>query len=96
MTRHLIADRSCQPTTTEREKSTSTNDTIGVTHTPAFNFDQLGLGLAEFIHLGCDFNAASTASATVTTIQNENEIKTNMKMDKTRWITNTKLIQLHQ
>ena len=31
------------------------------------------LGLAEFINLGYDFNAALTARATVTTIQNENE-----------------------
>ena len=112
MTRHLIADRSCQQTTSKSERSpsqtegestaceleksglsneynfdcaevqASTNDTIGVTHTPAFNFDQLDLGLAEFSDLGCVFfNAASTALATATRIQNENEIK-QMKVDK--------------
>ena len=58
------------------ESAASTNDTIGVTHAQAFNFTQAGLGSAEFINLGCGFNAASTASATVTTIQNENKIKT--------------------
>ena len=55
------------------ELAASTNDTIGVTHAPVFNFNQSGLGLAEFISLVCDFNAASTASVT---IQNEYEIKT--------------------
>ena len=57
------------------ELPASTNHTIGVTHAPAINLNLFGLGLAEFINLECDFNAASTASETVTTIQNENEIK---------------------
>ena len=57
------------------ESPASTNDTIGGTHTPGFNFDPFGSGLAEFIYLWYDFNAAPTASATATTTQNENEIK---------------------
>ena len=59
----------------------STNDTIGITHAPAFNFNPFGLEWAEFINLVCDFNAASTPSATAT-IQNENEIKRNTKVVK--------------
>ena len=55
------------------ELAAPTNDTIGVTHTPAFHFDESGVGLAEFINLECDFNAALTASATVTTETNEKE-----------------------
>ena len=46
-----------------------------VLHAPAFNLNTFGLGLAEFINLGCDFNASSTASETATIIKNENEIK---------------------
>ena len=57
------------------ELSASTNDSIGVTHTPAFQFSPFGLGLAEFINLGCDFNAALTTSAPVTTGTNKNENK---------------------
>ena len=58
------------------ELPASTKATIGVTHTPAFDFDQFGFRLAEFINLGLDLNAALTASATVTTIHNENKVKT--------------------
>ena len=57
------------------ELSASTSDSIGVTHAPAFKFSQFGLGLAEFISLGCDFNAALTASTTSTARTNENEIR---------------------
>ena len=56
------------------ELPASTNGTIGVTHTPAFNLCPFGLGLAEFINLGRDFNAALTASTTSTTGTNENKI----------------------
>ena len=44
-------------------------------YTPAFNFNPFSPELAGFINLGCDFTAALTASATVTTATNENEIK---------------------
>ena len=64
------------------ELPTPTTDTIAVTHTSAFNFDQFGFESAEFFNLGRDLSAASTASATVTTIHNENKIKGNMKVDK--------------
>ena len=55
--------------------SSRTNNTIGVTCTPLFNFIATGVELAEFNNLGCKFNAVLAPTATITIVTNENKNK---------------------
>ena len=55
--------------------SSPTNDTIGVTYTPSFNFTLTGVGSPEFNNLRCEFNAVLASAATVIIVTNENKNK---------------------
>ena len=55
--------------------TTDTIETIGVTHTPSFNFIQTGVRLAEFNTLECNICGELTTIATVITNENQNKMK---------------------
>ena len=58
-----------------------TPDTIGVTHSPLYNFDSTGVLLAEVKNLKYDSSAVSTATTITTKITNENKNKMKYECD---------------
>ena len=73
--------------------TTDTIDTIGVTHTPSFNFIQTGVGLAEFNTLECNICVGLTTTI-ATVITNENQNKMKHEQESNEPLANTQTTQI--